>query len=112
MYIPQSQLAKQAPEVVKKPGLFRSWVSNPVAGGVVGAGAAGATDQDPLKGAAIGMVFNNPMGRWALSRVAKSVAGDKARVGAYLGTHPATRRSVDRLSKAAIKWLEESKNAP
>lgn len=90
-----------------KPSFASRWLKQPAAGGAVGAGVAEATGGDPMKGALYGMAFNNPMGRWGMSRIAKAALGDKARVMTYLGSHPATRRSVKRLSKALAKKLEE-----
>lgn len=88
-------------------GGFKNFMKDQASGATAGAAVGGATTGDPLKGAMYGMAMNNPLGRWAMSRMAGNMFGDKARALTYVGSHPATKRAARRLAKALARTKEK-----
>ena len=95
-------MAAAAPEVAKRTALQRA--KDAAIRTAEGAAVGEIVADEGTAGGILGLlgpaIISNPLGRWGLSRAAKSVVGDKARAFTYMASHPATRREAKRLTKA------------
>ena len=94
--------AAAAPEVAKRTAFQRAKDAaiRTSAGSAVGEILADEGTAGGILGLLGPAIISNPLGRWGLSRAAKSAVGDKARAFTYMASHPATRREAKRLAKA------------